>query len=90
MKTIHLNGADAVKIAEKMGGTLIMVNESADTALISGGDSSKLMAKVSVKQTICKVCGQVETMTKFCFIENGEHYTYGSEFVDPQLVKVGC
>ena len=42
MHTIQLNGADAVKIAEKIGGTLIMVNTTDDTALISGGDLSKL------------------------------------------------
>lgn len=42
MNTIHLNGADAEKIAELIGGTLIMVNETDDTALIAGGDLSKL------------------------------------------------
>lgn len=43
MNTVHLNGADAEKIAELMGGTLIMVNESDDTAMIAGGDPSKLV-----------------------------------------------
>lgn len=42
MTTVHLSGADAQAIADLMGGTLIMINESDDTALISGGDSSKL------------------------------------------------
>lgn len=42
MNTIHLNGADANKIAEIIGGTLIMVNVSDDTAMIVGGDISKL------------------------------------------------
>ena len=42
MNTIHLNGADAERIAELIGGTLIMVNESDDTAMIAGGDITKL------------------------------------------------
>lgn len=35
-------GADAEKVAELIGGTLIMVNESDDTAMIAGGDLTKL------------------------------------------------
>lgn len=42
MQTVHLNGADPYKIADLMGGTLIMVNQSDDTALIAGGDTAKL------------------------------------------------
>jgi len=42
MHTVHLNGADAQKIADLMGGVLIMHNVTDDTALISGGDPSKL------------------------------------------------
>lgn len=45
MHTVHLNGADAQKIADLMGGVLIMHNVTDDTALISGGDPSKLEAK---------------------------------------------
>jgi hypothetical protein len=42
MNTIHLNGADADKIAELIGGTLILWNITDDTAMIAGGDLSKL------------------------------------------------
>ena len=42
MHKIHLNGADAEKIAEIMGGVLIMVNETDSIATISGGDPSKI------------------------------------------------
>ena len=42
MNKIYLNGANAQKIADLIGGTLIMVNETDDTALIVGGDISKL------------------------------------------------
>ena len=42
MNTIHLNGADAEAIAKLIGGTLIMVNVTDDTAMIAGGDLSKL------------------------------------------------
>jgi len=42
MNTIKLNGADAQKIAALIGGTLIMVNVSDDTAMIAGGDITKL------------------------------------------------
>lgn len=42
MYTIHLNGADPEKVAQLIGGTLIMVNESDDIATIAGGDPSKL------------------------------------------------
>lgn len=42
MHHIHLNGASAEKIAELMGGTLIMVNESDGIAMIAGGDPSEL------------------------------------------------
>ena len=38
MNTIKLNGADAHKVAELIGGTLILVNVTADTAMIAGGD----------------------------------------------------
>lgn len=44
MNTVHLNGADPAKIAELIGGTLIMVNTTDDTAMIAGGDVSKLQA----------------------------------------------
>lgn len=40
MNTIKLNGADAEKVAELIGGTLIAIN--GDTAIIAGGDLSKL------------------------------------------------
>ncbi|MDR6794709.1 hypothetical protein J2X12_004143 [Pseudarthrobacter oxydans] len=42
MNTINLNGADADKVAELIGGTLILVNITDDTAMIAGGDLSKL------------------------------------------------
>lgn len=42
LHTVHLNGADAQKIADLMGGVLIMHNVTDDTATISGGDRSKL------------------------------------------------
>jgi len=42
MNTIHLNGADPKEVAKLMGGTLIMVNVTDDTAMIAGGDPSKL------------------------------------------------
>lgn len=42
MNTIHLNGADANKIAEVIGGTLILWNITDGTAMIAGGDLSKL------------------------------------------------
>lgn len=42
MHKVHLNGADAEKIAELMGGVLIMVDTTNDTATISGGDPAKL------------------------------------------------
>ncbi|MET4003888.1 hypothetical protein ABIB48_002626 [Arthrobacter sp. UYCu511] len=42
MNKIHLNGADAEAIAELIGGTLIMVNESDGIATIAGGDTTKL------------------------------------------------
>jgi hypothetical protein len=42
MQTVQLNGADPVEVAKKMGGVLIMVNLSEDTAMIAGGDISKL------------------------------------------------
>jgi hypothetical protein len=45
MNTIHLNGADADKVAKLIGGTLIIVNTSDDTAMIAGGDLSKLGVK---------------------------------------------
>lgn len=44
MNTIHLSGADATKVAELIGGTLVMVNETDDTAMIAGGDVSLLQA----------------------------------------------
>lgn len=43
MNNIKLNGADAQKIADIIGGTLIMVN--GDTAVIAGGDLTKLDTK---------------------------------------------
>lgn len=42
MNYIHLNGADAQAIADLIGGTLIMVNETDDIASIAGGDVTKL------------------------------------------------
>jgi hypothetical protein len=42
MHTIGLNGANPEAIAELIGGTLILVNVSADTAMIAGGDLTKL------------------------------------------------
>lgn len=42
MNKVYLNGADATKVAELIGGTLIMVNESDDIATIAGGDVTKL------------------------------------------------
>lgn len=49
MNTIKLNGADAQKIADLIGGTLIMVNVTDDTAMIAGGDASKLENSEEVK-----------------------------------------
>jgi hypothetical protein len=43
MYRVHLNGADPEKTAELMGGTLIMVDVTHDTAMIAGGDPSKLV-----------------------------------------------
>lgn len=42
MYTIKLNGAKAEKIAELIGGTLIMFNITDDEAMIAGGDLTKL------------------------------------------------
>lgn len=42
MNKVQLNGADPKKIAELMGGTLLLHNVTDDVALISGGDLSKL------------------------------------------------
>lgn len=42
MQQVHLNGANADKVAELMGGTLIMVDETNDIATIAGGDVTKL------------------------------------------------
>lgn len=42
MNTINLNGADPNKIAALIGGTLVLVNITDDTAMIAGGDLSKL------------------------------------------------
>ena len=42
MNTINLNGADPKKIATLIGGTLVLVNITDDTAMIAGGDLSKL------------------------------------------------
>lgn len=38
MNTVQLNGANPQSVAELIGGTLILHNVSADTALIAGGD----------------------------------------------------
>lgn len=43
MNNVHLNGADAQSVADLIGGTLIMVNVSDDTAMISGGNPDKLL-----------------------------------------------
>ena len=45
MHEVHLNGANPEKIAEIMGGVLIMHDETHDTATIAGGDPSKLEAQ---------------------------------------------
>jgi hypothetical protein len=42
MNTINLNGEDALKVAERIGGTLILWNITDDTAMIVGGDLSML------------------------------------------------
>lgn len=42
MHTVHLNGANPEKIAEIMGGTLIMHDVTNDEATIAGGDVEKL------------------------------------------------
>ena len=42
MHTVQLNGANPEKIAEIMGGTLIMHNVTDDEAMIAGGDVEKL------------------------------------------------
>lgn len=44
MHTIYLNGANPESIAKQIGGTLILVNVTDDTAMIAGGDPSKLLA----------------------------------------------
>ena len=44
MHTIELNGANPDTIANLIGGTLILVNVTDDTAMIAGGDLSKLAA----------------------------------------------
>lgn len=41
MTKIHLNGADAQKVADLIGGVLIMINGDG-TAWIDGGDVTKL------------------------------------------------
>ena len=42
MNTIELNGADEQKVADIIGGTLILTDITNDTALIAGGDITKL------------------------------------------------
>ena len=42
MNIIKLNGANPQKVADLIGGVLIMHNASDDTATISGGDLTKL------------------------------------------------
>lgn len=42
MNTIKLNGTDANKVADLIGGLLILVNATADTAMIAGGDLTGL------------------------------------------------
>ncbi len=42
MNTIQLNGADAHEVAKKIGGTLILWNITADSAMIAGGDVTLL------------------------------------------------
>ena len=49
MNKIFLNGADAEKVANIIGGTLIMLNESNDIAMISGGDLSQLKLTKATK-----------------------------------------
>jgi hypothetical protein len=44
LHTIYLKGRDPHKVAQLIGGTLIMVNVSDDTAMIAGGDLRKLAA----------------------------------------------
>lgn len=43
MNNIKLNGADAQAIADLIGGTLILVDETNDSCLIAGGDVEKLI-----------------------------------------------
>ena len=42
MNKIKLNGADPKKVAELIGGTLIMYFVNEDEAMIAGGDLTKL------------------------------------------------
>lgn len=42
MHTVTLNGADAEQVAKVMGGTLIMEDVTNGTAMIAGGDPTKL------------------------------------------------
>lgn len=49
MNTIHLNGSDPYKVAKLIGGTVILVNLTDDTVMISGGDISKLSLETTGK-----------------------------------------
>ena len=42
MTKIHLNGANAQKIADKIGATIIIHDITNDTILVAGGDIDKL------------------------------------------------
>lgn len=42
MHTVKLNGANAKKVAEAMGGVLILWDLTADEAMIAGGDPTKV------------------------------------------------
>lgn len=48
MYKIYLNGARAEKVAEIIGGTLLLYNVTDDIALISGGDLTLLPAEAKV------------------------------------------
>lgn len=50
MHKVHLNGADAQKIADTMGGVIIMEDTTNDTATIADGDPAKLI------ETGAKLC----------------------------------
>ena len=42
MQTIYLNGANAEQVAEMLGGTIIMINVTDDSVLLSGVEQTVL------------------------------------------------